>query len=253
MMRFVAGCLAAVSLAVVTGCSTTTGPLPAESSPSGSPTVSVDPVTVIPRSGVIYLRAWAATDVPTMIAAAVPGSPAWNFAQYWNDAYRAGRLDSGAGVVTVRPRWVSVQFGSDRYRFTGAQTGRDGRLVTWRSQPGGPLADRVVAGEPASVRVGRVRVTARYQYVNGEGDLRVSLRIVAPAPDDLAALRYQPGGRTATLGSQGTTGVITVKKGVNWAIASVESAEPGGALALRTYDASGNTTGRGTLRLSAGR
>lgn len=57
MMRFVAGCLAAVSLAVVTGCSTTTGPLPAESSPSGSPTVSVDPVTVIPRSGVIYLRA----------------------------------------------------------------------------------------------------------------------------------------------------------------------------------------------------
>ncbi len=266
MNRLMANVVAGVVAAGIAGCGSgesapatdagaSAGPVgPSVDSSVSSPESAApgaDPVTTVPRIGVIYLRAWAATDVPTMIAASVPDSPAGNFAQYWNDAYRAGRLDAGPGVVTVRPRSVGVRFGSDGYRFTGAQTGPGGRLVTWTSDPGGPLAGRVVAGPPTTVRVGQVRVTGRYQYVNGDGDLRVSLRVVADREDDLAAVRYRPGARTATLGSQGQTGVITVKPGVNWAIASVESGRPGGELLLRTYDTDGTTTGRGTLQLPA--
>ena len=193
MMRFVAGCLAAVSLAVVTGCSTTTGPLPAESSPSGSPTVSVDPVTVIPRSGVIYLRAWAATDVPTMIAAAVPGSPAWNFAQYWNDAYRAGRLDTGPGWSRCDPGGsvcssVLIATGSPAPRpaVTDDWSRGDRNLAvrwptgSWRASPHLSGSDAFESLLATSTSMGRA--------IFGQLAHRRS------APDDLAALRYQPGG-----------------------------------------------------------
>lgn len=244
-----AALLAGIVLAAGTACGSGSPEDPTRSAdPSLSPSASVDPATRVPRSGVVYLRAWAATDIPTMIAASRPGSPARVFADYWSDAYRAGRLDTGPGKVTIRPRWVGVRFGKEAYRFTGAQTGPDGRLVTWTSRPGGPLAGRVVGGPPVSVRLGPARVTARNQYVNGDGDLRVSLRIVATAETDLGAVRYRPGG-TATLGAAGTTGVITAADGVTWAIASVESAQPGGALTLRSYDRAGRTTASGVLRL----
>lgn len=202
-----------------------------------------------------YLRAWAANDVATMVRNSELGAPARTFARYWHDVYRAGRLDAGQAEVELAADRVTLTYADGTtYAITQVQVS-DAGLVTWSARPGGPLASRIVAGPAVAARVGRVTVRALRQYVNSDGDLRVSLQIRndAAARRDLFARGYRsPDGRpsTATVGFGGATGVIRVPGGAAVrALVSVERTSPGGRLTLVVVDGRGTHQGSVVLSL----
>lgn len=222
---------------------------------SASPQTSTDPDTDLAAGTVAYLKAWAANDVATMIRNSAPGSPARHYASYWGDVYAAGRLDSGSARLTVRRDSATLTYPEGAaYRMAEFENGPDG-LVTWSARPGGPLAPRIVADAPVSVRVGGLRVTSGIQYVNSDSSLRISVRVSNPGEQrrDIETPVYtSPDGRrsTASIGSGGRTGVVPVKAGSRmFALVSAADASVGGRLQIKVYDAAGQPRGVAVMLL----
>ncbi len=239
---------------VVAACSGAQPPDIASAPSSAASGVDSGEATDLSPATVAYLKAWAANDVPTMVANSAPGSPARGYADYWGRVFDAGRQDTGSAQLTLGQRGAVLVYADATYRLTDVDTARAG-LVTWTSRPGGPLADRIVAAPVARASVGGMAVTAHQQYVNTEQDLRVTLTVRRPAAGSAAALaapRYAMRGgddARASLGAQGRTGVVPLPSGRSSLLVSVPRATPGGRLTLVAYRSDGRRVGTVELDL----
>ncbi len=189
-----------------------------------------------------YFAAWAANEPNDMIRNSAPGSPARSYARYWSDLLRAGRVDAAAAQVEVRADRAILRYeDGTEYVLADVATDPRGRVVTWRTDPGGPLARRIVAGPAKAVEVGPAVVVVRRQYRNSEGGLRITMA-VRNTTDQTARLglrayvsrdgRRLPG----SLGSGGSTGEVAVPGRDRAAVvAAVPGARPGGSLVLYAY------------------
>lgn len=238
-----------LGLTVGTAACTTTGP---ESRPTLSTSTSTASVSPASR----YLDAWADNDVRRMRRESAPGAPARDFANYWGEVLAAGRVDTDSPTVNIAEDSATVRYSDGtEYWFRDFRFDPDGRLVSWTSDPGGPLAERIVGGPTIDGELGPVTVHVRQQYRNTDDDLRItmSVRNSSGRAVRVGARAYvSPGGsRThAALGSDGRTGVVPIAGTTAQAVVvAVPDARPGGRLSLFAYVGNGKPVGETVVQL----
>ncbi|MEI2718263.1 MAG: hypothetical protein V9E98_14950 [Candidatus Nanopelagicales bacterium] len=244
-----AGVLSASMLLALAACSSGTTSTSGESAaasgePAGSEQVLTD-----------YFTAFATQDsgdMKPMLKSSAPGSPAFLYARHQINGALAGEsanVSSDPSEVTVSGDSVTLvdealldedsseaerQEATTVYKdFTFAP---DGRLDTWTSEPGGPLAPRVKA-QSGSGSSGKVTVKASTSYVTNDGDLAVTYT-VRNKSNDKAQLTpdgyLNPNRRQVDVSTY--TGMLDLSPGAFAdERASIDNGQPGGKLIFQVY------------------
>lgn len=135
-----------------------------------------------------------------MMQNASPGSPAALYAGFWGDGGRtpasfeaSTRIDGDTAVLSSTAQDGTVT----TTRYSQFEFDDDGLLVTWTSDPGGPLAPRIMAMNQTAERNG-LSVEFSYAYESNSGDLAMPVRVVNYRADTgrVSAYTYiQPSGQ----------------------------------------------------------
>lgn len=200
-----------------------------------------------------YFNAFASNDIDDMTAMvrnAAAGSPAFLYARNQIATQRAAESANQAyppSTVTVSGDTVTLvedipadateeekQDATTTYKeFTFAQ---DGKLESWTSDPGGPLAPRVQA-QSGRGSTGRLTIKATTSYVNNAGNLAVTYSVInkSKAKAQVSPDGYvNPNRRQVDVAT--FTGSLDVSPGAFAdERASIENGKPGGKLLFNVY------------------
>ncbi len=239
-------------VAVAAGCSsgepaTSTGS--SSSAASANAPAAVDPAETIKG----YFEAAGNLDFDAMEANAAPGSPAALYAK----SRRIIDVDgtTATSVQTTATEAV-LDWGNDsQYTFNDFQFDDTGKLVTWTTSPGGPLAPRIQEFNK-TVRVGTTKIQFVGQYVANDGALVLPIRVSNPSSQQvrLAPRNYvNPNGRQLSTDiTQGdTTGVMEMApkaRDIGY-ISTSKGGKPNGRLTVYTYDEDGYTIAEKVISL----
>ena len=209
-----------------------------------------------PTKAVGYLDAWADNDVRAMRRQSAPGSPARDFAGYWGGTLAAGRVDTDSPSVVASTDMATIRYSDGtEYYFRDFAFDRRDRLEAWTSDPGGPLAARIVGGPPVNGQLGPIVVRVRYQYRNTDDDLRITAAVINESGRavEVGARGYvSPGGSRAkaAIGSEARTGIVTVPAASSRPVViAVPDSRPGGRLSLFAYRGDGTRVGNAVMQL----
>ncbi len=265
---------AAVALAMMSvlaaGCSSEDGDTAATPEASATP----EPGEIIAA----YFEGLGDEDADAMAAAASPGSPAADYADYWADMIELDQLssrtvttsdteaqvtksggltaDNAEGGDTVIEGETQAPDADDTAVFADFTFDDNGLMETWTETPGGPLQPRIVA-TPKKVKVGQVKLAIRNQYQWPDGTLWITAKASNSAKQTVQLVEEDyitPKGKQlgGTIGDYDSTGVVTVRgKASTMLYFQIDKADTvGGTLFVYTFpDGGGTTIAEATIKL----
>lgn len=225
----------------------------ADSGTGGSTSEATTPTVDTGQAIQTYFEALAANDTKALIAASSPGSPARDFSMMNGQVQQIEKPVVGTASTTDTEATLTRSDTETVYK--NIKIDSEGRIADWTSSPGGPLKPRIVA-KRKTFRLGPLKATVDYQYVDPDKKLSVTMVLTNPSRQNLKAYTtsyVSPNGQqsAATLAGGGWVGAVDIlAKAKITAGAVAEGGKPGGRLAIRvTSDRGGGTVADAVLQL----